>query len=1048
MLARIFIDRPRFAMVISIVLTLAGAVSLFVLPVEQYPDVTPPEVHIGTRYPGASAEVLAATVAAPLEEEMNGVDNMIYMQSECDNQGNYSLTVTFEVGTDLDMCLVKVQNRVSQAQPKLPTEVTQQGVSVSSRSSGMLGIVMFFSPKGSHDRFFMSDYVYTYIKDDLMRIPGVGGTTVFGAKFAMRVWLDVDRLNALGISPDEVVAAIRSQNVQASVGMVGASPGNDNHQLVYALQTMGRLNDPKEFENIIVRTNDQGGLVRLKDIGRVEKGADEYSAQGFCAEGDSTGLLVSQTPGSNAIETMDAVYERLEELKKSFPEDLDYRIPFDATTFVRISIQEIITTLLVTFGLVVFVCYIFLEDWRATLIPTLSIPVSLLSTFLVLMMVGYTINLLTLFALVLAIGIVVDNAIIVVERVIHLMEEERLDHHAATIRAMEQVSGAIIASTLVLLAIFVPVAFLGGITGQIYRQFAVAISSAIVFSGVVALTLSPALCALMLRIPKERRHGPLRWFNTLVRKSRSLYMALSEWLARRAAMTLVCLAVVVAIAVLLLNFTPRAFLPDEDQGIIFAALQLPEGATLSRTKALVKELMPTVTETPGVRQFFGVAGFSMIGGRGENAGFLVIQLETWDERTTEETQIAALMNKLRMQTAGIPGAQINFFTPPAIMGLGQSGGIDMRVQALGDPDPQRLASVTQGFLGALNQAPEIMFAFTGYTADTPNLYVDVNRAKAESFGVPVSSIFTTLQGYLGSRYVNDVNFGSRVNQVYIQADWKDRKDAEDVRRLYVKNRRGEMVSMDSLITLRTITAPRVTTRFNLFPSAPVTASTMLGVSSGLGMQAIERVAAETLPEDYGVAWSGMSYQEKQTGSEGLVLVALALVFGYLFLVAQYESWTVPVPVILSLPTALLGAVLGLKFTGLSLSIYAQLGLIMLVGIASKNAILIVEFARDSRESGGKSILDAGTNAMFERFRPVLMTAFTTFLGTLPMVLATGAGSGARRSIGTTLFAGMTLATVVGILFIPALYVMFQATRERLKRLLHISSETRQQEEVS
>jgi hydrophobe/amphiphile efflux-1 (HAE1) family protein len=575
-----------------------------------------------------------------------------------------------------------------------------------------------------------------------------------------------------------------------------------------------------------------------------------------------------------------------------------------------------------------------------------------------------------------------------------------------------------------------------------------AISSAIVFSGVVALTLSPALCSLILRIPKERRHGPLRWFNTLVRNSRTMYVTISEWLARRAAVTVVCLLVIVAMAALLLSLTPGAFLPDEDQGVIFAALQLPEGATLSRTKALVNELMPMVLETKGVRQLFGVAGFGIIGGRGENMGFIVIQLETWDKRKTQDTQLEAVMNKLRVETAGISGAQINFFTPPAIMGLGASGGIDMRVQALGDPDPQRLASVTRGFLGALNQAPEIMFAFTGYAADTPNLYVDVNRAKAESLGVPVANIFTTLQGYLGSRYVNDVNFGSRVNQVYIQADWKDRKDAQDIRRLYVKNQRGEMVSMDSLISLRTITAPRVTTRFNLFPSAAITATTMPGVSSGLGMDAIERVAAQTLPEDYGVAWSGMSYQEKQTGSEGMILVALALVFGFLFLVAQYESWTVPVPVILSLPTAMLGAVMGLKFTGMSLSIYAQLGLIVLVGIASKNAILIVEFARDSRENDGKSILEAGTNAMFERFRPVLMTAFTTFLGTLPMVLATGAGSGARRSIGTTLFAGMTLATVLGILFIPALYVMFQTTRERLKRVLHISPTTQQQEEVS
>ncbi|HQH66760.1 MAG TPA: efflux RND transporter permease subunit [Candidatus Hydrogenedentes bacterium] len=1051
MLARIFIARPRFAMVICIVLTLAGVVSMFALPIEQYPSVTPPEVNVRTRYPGASAEVLAATVAAPLEEEMNGVDNMIYMQSDCDNQGNYSLTVTFAVGTNLDMCLVKVQNRVSQALPRLPTEVSQQGMSVSSRSSSTLGIVIFFSPKGTHDRFFISDYVNSYVKDELMRIPGVGGATVMGSKFAMRAWLDVDRLNALGISTDEVVAAIRSQNVQASVGAVGAAPGNENHQLVYALQTMGRLNDPKDFENIIVRTNDAGGLVRLKDIGTVEKGADQYSAEGFYKEGESTGLLLNQMPGSNAITTMDALYARLEQLKASFPEDLDYRIPFDATTFVRISIKEIVTTLILTFGLVVFVCYIFLEDWRATLIPTLAIPVSLLSTFLILMAVGFTINLLTLFALVLAIGIVVDDAIIVVERVTYLMEEERLDHRAATYKAMEQISGAIIASTLVLLAIFVPVAFLGGITGQIYRQFAVAISTAIFFSGVVALTLSPALCSLILRIPKERRHGPLRWFNTLVKGSRMLYVTLSSWLCRRPAVAIVCLATVVGIAVLLFQVTPGAFIPDEDQGIIFAAVQLPEGATLGRTKTQIQEIMPAILETPGVRQLFGVAGFSMIGGRGENVGFLVVQLNPWDERKTADTRISAIAQKLRAYTATIPNAEINFFTPPAIMGLGRTGGIDVRVQALEDPDPQRLASVTKGFLASLSHAPEIMFAFTGYTANTPNLYVEVEREKAESLGVPVSSIFTTLQGYLGSRYVNDVNFGSRVNQVYIQAEWKDRKDAEDVRRLYVKSRRGEMVSMDSLVTLRTITAPRVTDRFNLFPSAAMTASTVPGVSSGAGIAALERVAAQTLPPGYGLAWSGMSYQEKETGSEGVVLIGLALVFGYLFLVAQYESWTIPVPVMLSLPTAMLGAMLGLNITGIALSIYSQLGLIMLVGIASKNAILIVEFARDTHEGQGESIVDSATTAMYQRFRPVLMTAFTTFLGTLPMVLATGAGSGARRSIGTTLFSGMSMATILGILFIPALYVIFQTLREKLKHMLHISSEPRSeehQEEVS
>ncbi len=1046
MLARIFIARPRFAMVISIVLTLAGALAMFVLPIEQYPEVTPPQITVNARYPGASAEALATTVAAPLEEEINGVDDMIYMSSESDNQGNYSLTVTFAVGTDLDMSQVKVQNRVSRALPRLPMEVTQQGVSVTARSASMLGIISFVSPEGTHDWYFMSDYIYSYIRDELLRIPGVGGAMIFGPRFSMRVWLDAARLNALGISSDDVAAAIRSQNVQASVGQVGASPGNEHHEVLYALQAEGRLNDPKDFENIIVRTNAQGGLVRLKDIGTVEIGGDQYGVQGFYGDGSSAALLLNQTPGTNAIETMDAVYARLEELKQGFPEDLDYRFPFDATTFVRISIREIVTTLALTFGLVVFVCYIFLEDWRATLIPTLAIPVSLLSTFMVLLAFGFSINLLTLFGLVLAIGVVVDNAIIVVERVIHLMEEERLDHTEATYKAMEQVTGAIIASTLVLLAIFVPVGFAPGITGQIYRQFSVAISAAVVFSGVVALTMSPALCAIMLRIPKERKHGPLRWFTTLVKTGRRFYVRVSTWLSRRAAVTLVCLVVIIGVTGLLFVLTPMAFLPDEDQGVVFGAMHLPEGATLGRTSALLREVMPRVLDTPGIEQVLGVAGFSMIGGRGENMAFMAIRLDSWDDRKTPELQVSGIVQNLRAMGATIPDAELNFFTPPAIIGLGTTGGIELRVQSLEDPDPHRLASVTQGFLAALNQAPEILFGFTGYSSDTPHLFVEVDRAKAESFNVPVASVFGTLQNYLGSRYINDVNIGTQVNQVYIQADWGHRKNAEDIRRLYVKSATGHMVSMDSLVRTYPVTSPRVMPRFNLFPSASITASAFPGVSSGVGIEAIERVAAESLPPGYGLAWSGMSYQERETGSQGIILVAMALLFGYLFLVAQYESWSIPVPVMLSLSVAMLGAVLGLRLFGLPLSMYAQLGLIMLVGIASKNAILIVEFARERRESG-QGIIEAGATAMGERFRPVLMTAFTFILGTMPMVFASGAGAGGRRAIGSTVFSGMIVATVFGIVLIPPLYVIFQTLRERIKNMLHMSAEE-QQEEVS
>jgi hydrophobe/amphiphile efflux-1 (HAE1) family protein len=1032
MISRIFIARPRFAIVISLVLLLAGALAMLSLPVEQYPKVTPPQVRVSTRYPGASSEVIAETVAAPLEEQMNGVEDMIYMSSASDNTGSYQLTVTFEVGTDLDVAQVRVQNRVQQATPRLPTEVTQQGLSITARSSSMLGVIFFRSPNETHTPLFISNYVHTYVKDQLKRLPGISDILVFGPEYSMRVWLDASRLTAMGLSVNDVVTAIRNQNLQASVGAVGGAPSEGQTVTVYALQAEGRLNDPKEFEDIIVRTNAEGGLVHLKDVGRVEVGSDAYThvAYGNGAPGAGIGLL--QTPGTNALDAMDAVYAKLAELRERFPEDLEYAVLYDATRFVRVSIEEIVMTLLLTFALVVLVCYVFLQNIRATLVPTLTIPVSLVASFCVLMMLGFTINLMSLFALVLAIGVVVDDAIIVVERVLRLMETEGIDPRSATIRAMKDVTSAMVASTLVLLAIFVPVAFVPGIIGGIYRQFGVTLCAAIMFSLVAALTLSPALCATILRNPHPKKHGPLAWFNTLLNRSRRGYVSVSTWLSLRKAVTVVSLLLIIGAGGLLLVISPTGFLPDEDQGVIFGAVQLPEGASITRTEQLLDKLVPVAMNTPGVHALIGVAGFSLTGGQGENMGFLVAELQPWDERKTPETQASAILQTLRQKTAGLAEAQVNVFAPPAIIGMGTSGGLEIQLQELGDPDPQKLSAALRAFLARVNAAPEIMFAFSSYSADTPHVYVELNREKAQAMNVPVANVFGTLQTYLGSRYVNDVNFGSQVNQVYVQSEWADRRKIDDIKNLYVPNTSGEMVSMDSLVGTRIVAAPRQAERFNLFPSASVTAMTPPFVSSGQGILAVENAAKESVSSDYAVAFSGMTFQEKRTGSQGTMLIGMALIFGYLFLVAQYESWTIPIPIILSLSVAMLGGLLGLHERGLSLSIYAQLGLVMLVGIAAKNAILIIEFAKERREAG-MPVIEAASTGASERFRAVLMTAFTFVLGTLPMVFAVGAGAASRRSIGTTVCAGMTAATLVGIIFVPALYVLFQSMREHIKR---------------
>ncbi|NLR91874.1 efflux RND transporter permease subunit [Flammeovirga agarivorans] len=1030
MISKFFINRPIFAAVLAIIIVLTGSIALFELPIAEYPNITPPTVSVTASYPGASAEVIAETVGAPIEQSVNGVENMLYMSSTSNNDGTYSLTVTFEVGTDLDIATVLVQNKVAQALPKIPDIVQKLGVVTDKSSSGVsvqaANLVMIAAIQSDDDivdSLFLSNYAKVYIADELKRIPGVSNVSIYGVNdYSIRVWMDPSKLKDRGLSTDDVKNAILSQNVQVAAGQLGQTPSASNQKNQYALiVSPGRLSDVEQFENIIIRADEKGRSIHLKDVANISLGSKDYTMFFHLNGKQAAGIAIYQLPSANALEIQKQVTERLTELSKKFPEGMSYTVPLDTTKYVKVSIDEVIETLVIAIILVFIVMYMFLQSWRATLIPAITIPVALIGTFAVMSVLGFSINILTLFGLVLAIGIVVDDAIVVVENTSRHLEEG-MNRKEAAIQAMKEVTGPIIATTLVLMSVFMPAASMSGITGQLYKQFALTIAVSTLFSAFNALTLSPSLCALILKPNEEKKQSFIfRWFNKGYDYVYGGYSKILLFSVRKYGLSLLVFLGVAAFGLVDFNMLPTSFIPQEDQGYVMTSVELPKSASMNRTAEVNKQLDKIYGNTPGVASWMTVDGFSIMDGTtAPNRATVFVIFEPWDERIDEGLDIDHIMQDLSKRYEEVFDAKVTSFVPPAISGLGNTGGFQMVIMDKSGAEYANLQKVAKGFVSAGQQQPSLTGVGTTFDAKIPQLRLDVKKEKTEMMGVSLNTIYDALNAFTGQQYIDDFTRWNRTYQVNIESKAEYRNKVDDLWNMYVKSDKGEMISIGTLVDISYEEAPEMVTRYNLYNAAYINGDAKSGFSSGDAITTMDQLSQKQLDEGMVAEWTGLAFQQIQSNGSVIFVFLLAVVFVYLVLAAQYESWLDPLGVILAVPLALFGAVVAVQLRGLTNDVYMQIGIVLLVALASKNAILIIEFARDNIAEGEK-LFDAIIDAAKVRFRPILMTSFAFILGVYPLVIASGAGANSRHSLGTTVFGGMLAATFLAIIFVPSNY---------------------------